>query len=381
MIRTLAVVGTGLIGTSVALAASGRGVTVFLSDRDPVAARTAAALGAGLAEPPPAPVDLAVLAVPPSQVAGALLELQERRSARYYTDVASVKADAEQVVLRRAPEPFRFVGGHPMAGREWSGPMAARGDLLRGRTWALTPSPLTSEGALERALELVSLCGAVPVVTRSAAHDGAVALTSHVPHLLASLMAARLRDSTAGMRRFAGPGVRDVTRIARGDSRLWGDILRSNAGSVVGVAREVQADLARLVTALEALADPEGPGRDEGMRVLVDVLDRGITGVERLAESGPGAAAGSAPRGEPPEVWVAVQERPGELARLLALLGDRVAAETVSVGADGPTGLRARFAVPPECVDALLDRLAAGGWSAGRAERGEAARLTAGAGG
>ncbi len=369
----MAVVGTGLIGTSVALAASGRGVTVFLSDRDPVAARTAAALGAGVAERPPGPVDLAVLAMPPSQVAGSLVELQGQRLAHCYTDVASVKAGAERMVLNRAPEPFRFVGGHPMAGREWSGPMAARGDLLHGRVWVLTPSPLTSPLVLERALELVSLCGAVPVVTRSAAHDGAVALTSHVPHLVASLMAARLRDSTAGMRRFAGPGVRDVTRIARGDSRLWGDILQANAGFVVEVVRELQTDLARLVTALDALAGPGGEddaAYAEGMRALVDVLDRGVSGVERI--SGGPAAPGSptAPgRGAPggrTRLWVAVKERPGELVRLLEELGDQVAPETVAVGADGADGLVARFTVPAAAGSALLSRLRAAGWESGR---------------
>ncbi|MFD8938719.1 prephenate dehydrogenase [Streptomyces sp. NPDC059578] len=362
----MAVVGTGLIGTSVALAASWQGVTVFLSDRNPVAARTAAALGAGVAEPPPGPVDLAVLAMPPSQVGDSLVELQDRKLAHCYTDVASVKSGAERVVLSDAPEPFRFIGGHPMAGREWSGPLAARGDLLRGRTWALTPSPLTSALALERALELVSLCGAVPVVTRSATHDGAVALTSHVPHLVASLMAARLRDSTVGMRRFAGPGVRDVTRIARGDSQLWGDILQSNASSVVGVVRELQADLGRLVTALDALAE-DGADRAEGMQVLVDVLDRGIAGVEQISGGPAGTApvGGGAP-GERARAWVAVKERPGELARLLEALGDQVVAETMGIDADGASGLVARFDVAAEAVDPLLRHLRAGGWESGR---------------
>lgn len=133
MVRTMAVVGTGLIGTSVALAARLRGVTVFLSDRDPLAARTAAALGAGLAEEPVGPVDLAVLAVPPSMVGGVLARAQRRFLARSYTDVASVKSLPVRMVLSQAPDPARFVGGHPMAGRERSGPLAARADLFHGR--------------------------------------------------------------------------------------------------------------------------------------------------------------------------------------------------------------------------------------------------------
>ncbi|MGB8945124.1 MAG: prephenate dehydrogenase/arogenate dehydrogenase family protein, partial [Streptomyces sp.] len=102
--RTVAVVGTGLIGTSVALAARLRGVTVYLSDRDESALHAAAVLGAGRPEPPQSPVDLAVLAVPPSQIAPVLAELQARGLALSYTDVASVKALAEREILDTAPE-------------------------------------------------------------------------------------------------------------------------------------------------------------------------------------------------------------------------------------------------------------------------------------
>ncbi|WP_223778393.1 prephenate dehydrogenase/arogenate dehydrogenase family protein [Streptomyces sp. 135] len=204
--RTMTVIGTGLIGTSIALAVSGRGVRVFLSDRDPAAARTAAALGAGLARDPGETVDLAVIAVPPSHVGAVLTEAQERGLARAYTDVASVKAGPEQAALRRAPDPARYVGGHPLAGRERSGPLAARAELFRDRNWVLTPSRLTSDEAFERALELVALCAAVPVVMRSQDHDAAVAVTSHVPHLMASLMAARLTEGPCRARGCRRPG-------------------------------------------------------------------------------------------------------------------------------------------------------------------------------
>lgn len=357
--RTMTVIGTGLIGTSIALAVSGRGVRVFLSDRDPAAARTAAALGAGLAGDPGETVDLAVIAVPPSQVGAVLTEAQERGLARAYTDVASVKAGPEQAALRRAPDPARYIGGHPLAGRERSGPLAARAELFRDRNWVLTPSRLTSDEAFERALELVALCAAVPVVMRSQDHDAAVAVTSHVPHLMASLMAARLTEGPAGLARVAGQGLRDATRIAAGDSRLWGDILQANAPAVAGVLKELHADLSRLVPAVDALTRAGGAERDLGMRTLVDLLDRGISGLAEIP------AAGAGPQEGGQEVRVAVAERPGELARLLAAVAhlgvaaEDAAVETAAAGA----GFTVRFGLPARTAEKVADALDAGGWT------------------
>jgi prephenate dehydrogenase len=389
MVRTIAVVGTGLIGTSVALAASLRGVTVFLSDRDPMAARTAAALGAGLAEEPVGPVDLAVLAVPPSAVGEVLAGAQRRFLARSYTDVASVKSVPVRMALSHAPDPARFVGGHPMAGRERSGPLAARADLFHGRPWALTPSACTSELALTFARELVELCGAVPVLTGSRDHDDVVALTSHVPHLVASLMAARLREGPDGMSRFAGQGLRDVTRIAGGDSRLWGDILQANAPAIAGVVRELHADLSRLVTAFDLLAEaaPEtvsgsdptpgstfgstpdlslaaGPsGRDRGLRAMVDLLDRGVEGLAVLPVVGAGGGVTDA------GIVVVVPGRPGALGELLRVVGEfGVVPEQTAVlpaGGDAVGGaLEIRIPVPSELATPVLRTLRGEGWAA-----------------
>ncbi|MFI7321821.1 prephenate dehydrogenase [Streptomyces venezuelae] len=371
--RTMAVIGTGLIGTSVALAVARHGVTVFLADRDPAAARTAAALGAGTADPPADPVDLAVIAVPPSQVGAVLAEAQDRGLAETYTDVASVKAGPERDALSHAPDPHRYIGGHPLAGRERSGPLAARANLFRGRNWVLTPSRLTSDDAFDRALELVALCDAVPVVMRSQEHDAAVAVTSHVPHLMASLMAARLCEGPADVPSLAGQGLRDATRIAGGDSRLWGDILQANAPAIACVLKDLHTDLSRLVPALDALARPGGGGRDDGMRTLVDLLDRGISGLAEIPDTRPGAT------GRASRVRVAVAERPGELARLLAAAAEAgAAADDACVesagpagGADGAGGAAAsgfvvRFGVPTRTAERLVAVLDAGGWDAVR---------------
>jgi prephenate dehydrogenase len=283
MIRSIAVVGTGLIGTSVALAARRRGVTTFLADRDRATARAAEALGAGRVERPPGPVDLAVIAVPPGQVGAVLAAAQVDGLAAAYTDVASVKGEPERAALHGAPDPSAYVGGHPMAGRERSGPAAARADLFDGRSWLLTPSAVTSPAALERGLELTRLCGATPVVMSSAAHDEMVALISHLPHLVASLMAARLAVAPADATGLAGPGVRDVTRIAAGDPSLWADIVRANAPAVARVMRELCADACRVADALEEMAAGAGSAGFSGAAVVGDLLERGVAGTARLA--------------------------------------------------------------------------------------------------
>ncbi|MGP4084100.1 prephenate dehydrogenase/arogenate dehydrogenase family protein, partial [Streptomyces sp. KR55] len=176
--HTAAVVGTGLIGTSIALALTGRGVTTHLIDRNPDIVRIAAARGAGTPEPPSAPVDIAVICVPPSAVAKTVAKHQKAELAAVYTDVASVKALPYAECLTLGCDTTALVGGHPLAGRERSGPLSARADLFRDRRWVLTPTPETSEDTLNRALELVSLCGAVPVLLDPPDHDRAVALTS-----------------------------------------------------------------------------------------------------------------------------------------------------------------------------------------------------------
>ncbi|GAA2440053.1 prephenate dehydrogenase [Streptomyces glaucus] len=367
MIRTLAVVGTGLIGTSVALAAARRGVTVHLLDADAAAVRTAELLGAGTAQPPGEPVDLAVLAVPPSKVADVLSEQQARGLARSYTDVAGVKAGPEREVLARAPRPTHFVGGHPMAGRERSGPLAARPDLFQDRVWVLTPSRLTSKPAFDRALDLIALCGGVPAVMQSAAHDETVALTSHAPHLMASLVAARLGGRSPGTALLVGQGFRDATRIARGEARLWTDIIETNAAEVASVLTALQTDLTELLTAVRDLSARDPRNRTRSRRDLTGLLERGIAALEALPAPACGPrAAGTA------HVDVTVAGRPGELARLLDTAAgygagpDTVAAPVAPHGPDGP--LVIRFELAPAEADALAGQLASAGWDVGRGD-------------
>lgn len=369
------VVGTGLVGTSVGLALRAAGVQVYLQDRQPGRAATAAALGAGQTGPPREPVDLAVLAVPPQELAAAYVGLVRPERTRpgpagpgpawAYTDVTSVKA-APVRALRATGLPLdRFAGGHPLAGGERSGPGAARADLFRGRPWVLTPLPETEPAVLARVEELARRCGAVPVVLDPEEHDAAVALVSHAPHLVASLVAARLAEAAPDQVALAGPGITDVTRVAAADPRLWLEILTANAAAVAAVLRPLRDDLAAALACLEGLAaaaqgrsGPADPPVEAADRLL-GLLARGREGRRRLpGKHGAAAAAYAA-------VPVVVEDRPGELARLLVAAGEtgvNIEDVTIEHAPGAPLGL-VELAVRPELADRLAADLARAGWS------------------
>ncbi len=349
----VAIIGTGLIGTSIALALREHGSRVWLADHDPAAARLAADLGAGelLPEVLTEPADVAVIAVPPVAVAATLAAAQARSLARCYTDVASVKQLPVAQARARGCDMTSYVPGHPLAGREKHGPAAARADLFLGRTWALCPAPETSEAATGTVTSLVRACGAVPMRTEAAAHDRWVALISHAPHLVAAAMAARLEAAPQEALDLAGQGLRDVTRIAAGEVGLWTQILSANAVPVAEVLTTVAADLAAAARLLTEVTD-------ENLKAVAALLDQGQAGVARI----PGKHGG-----EPREftvVQVVIPDQPGELARLFEASGAAgVNIEDVRIEHSPglPVGV-AELSVRPAEAQALLDALERGGW-------------------
>ncbi|MFD4587375.1 prephenate dehydrogenase [Streptomyces sp. NPDC087659] len=357
--RTALVIGTGLIGTSAALALAGRGVTVHLTDHDPARARTAAALGAGTDEAPEGPVDLAVVAVPPAHVPAALAEAMRAGIARGYLDVASVKGGPRRELEALGVDMSTYIGTHPMSGKERSGPLAATADLFEGRPWVLTPTRETDTEVLNLALELVAFCRAVPVVMDADAHDRAVALVSHTPQLISSMVAARLADADETAVRLCGQGIRDVTRIAASDPRMWIDILSANPGPVADVLAGVAADLDETVRALRALQSSDEDKRREGAGGVEDVLRRGNAGRERV----PGK------HGTAPAVYetvaVLISDRPGELARIFADAGSAgVNIEDVRI--EHATGQQAglvQLMVEPSAAPVLAAALRERGWA------------------
>ncbi|WP_171172097.1 prephenate dehydrogenase [Streptomyces sp. I05A-00742] len=358
--RTALIIGTGLIGTSAALALAGRGVQVHLRDHDPAQARTAAARGAGTDREPEGRCDLVVVAVPPAHIAATLADAIRSDLGRAYLDVASVKGGPRRELEALGCDLSGYLGTHPMAGRERSGPMAGSADLFEGRPWVLTPTRDTDTEVLNIALELIALCRAVPVVMDADAHDRAVALVSHTPQLISSMVAARLADADETAVRLCGQGIRDVTRIAASDPRMWLDILSANPGPVADVLAAVAADLEGTVRALRALdaaeAAPEAPEAAAG---LEDVLRRGNTGRARV----PGKH-GSAPAAYE-TVTVLIGDQPGELARIFADAG-RAGVNIEDVRIEHATGQQSgliQLMVEPRSAAGLAATLRDGGWS------------------
>lgn len=357
-LRSVLVVGTGLIGTSLALALRKHGVRVLLADREQGALRLARELGAGEEWEPdaldPEPVDLAVIAVPPAYVASELLELQRRGVARFYTDVASVKAEPIQRAAQIGCDLSTYVASHPLAGREKSGPGAARADLFLGRPWALCPTGEADPEAKATVLRLVELCGANPVEVDADEHDQAVAVVSHAPHVTASAVAARLAEATDVALGLAGQGVRDVTRIAGSDPGLWLGILSGNATPVAEVLEAVARDLSEAATALRALADGDGTATGD----LTALLKRGVAGHGRI----PGKHGGPAPAYV--VVQVVIGDRPGQLARLFQAC-DEVGVNVEDVRLEHAPGLPlgiAELSVQPDAAAALTEALHERGW-------------------
>ncbi|GGJ02721.1 prephenate dehydrogenase [Streptomyces brasiliensis] len=357
--RTALVIGTGLIGTSAALALTQRGVTVHLVDHDPEQARTAAALGAGTDEVPDGRVDLAIIAAPPAHVATVLADAMRRDAARGYIDVASVKGGPRRELEHLGLDLSSYIGTHPMSGREKSGPLAASGDLFEGRPWVLTPTRDTDTEVLNLALELVSHCRAVPVVMDADAHDRAVALVSHMPHLVSNMVAARLQHAEEAAVRLCGQGIRDVTRIAASDPGMWIDILSANPGPVADLLADVSTDLDETVRALRALQSSDEAKRQEGSAGIEDVLRRGNAGQVRV----PGKH-GSAPRVYE-VVAVLIDDQPGQLARIFADAG-MAGVNIEDVRIEHATGQQAglvQLMVEPKSVPVLSAALRERGWA------------------
>lgn len=367
------VVGTGLLGTSAGLALRARGVEVALADPSPSAAALARDLGAGhLHGPDQAPPALVLVAAPPDVTAAVVAEQLAAWPQAVVTDVASVKRVVLAQLSATGADLSRYVGGHPLAGRERSGAVAGRGDLFAGRPWVLCPTPVTRPEALAAVRDLADDLGASPVVMGAAEHDDAVALTSHVPQVAASLVAARLRGAPDPAVALAGQGLRDVTRIAESDPALWVQILGANAAPVAAALRALRTDLDAVLAALESLA-----GEDlTGGRTPAGVATSTPTGTgaraalaRAIAEGGAGRSRIPGKHGSAPtayaSVFVLVPDTPGELARLLRDTGDAgVNLEEIRLDhSPGQAVGLAELSVLPAARTRLEDVLRSLGWT------------------
>jgi prephenate dehydrogenase len=340
------VVGTGMLGTSVGLACRRAGLDVVLSDLSPEHLRTASGLGAGRPRRPEDRPQLVVVAVPPDHLGTAIRAALDSSDATV-TDVGSIKTEPLRVAADGSGLE-RYVGSHPMAGSERSGPLAASAALFDGRPWAITPHDTSGAHGVQLVEGLARACGGVPVRMTPEEHDHAVARTSHLPHLLAVLTAARLAGAPAEHLALSGQGVRDVTRVAGSDPAMWQQIVALNADALRGLLAEVREEL-------DALQDAVIGGDRAALGAL---LARGVAGTRAI----PGKHGG--PVAPTTSVFVAVPDHPGELARLFADAGaSEVNIEDVHIDHDPgrPVGL-VELVVDEGRAEHLTASLESRGW-------------------
>ncbi|SDQ75134.1 prephenate dehydrogenase [Microbacterium sp. cf332] len=308
-VGTVRIVGAGLLGSSIGHALRLLGVDVVLDDASPAQLRLAVDYGAGrLAAADDRPV-LVVVAVPPDVTADVIERELRAHPGIVVTDVASVKLELYLELRSRGVDLTHYIGSHPLAGRERGGAISARADIFAGRPWVVCRDAETRASDLAVVEGLALDLGAMPLEMTPEEHDEAVALTSHVPQLIASLLAGRFVGAPEGSLRLTGQGVRDTTRIAASAPELWVQILGANAAPVVAVLDDLAADLHAVA---DALRDPGAPG---ARRAVADTIRRGNEGVERL----PGKH-GQNRRFE--QIVVRVDDTAGQLGRLFGDLGE-----------------------------------------------------------
>jgi prephenate dehydrogenase len=349
----LLVVGTGLIGTSVALAVTAAGGEVLLTDTDPRRLSTAVAAGAGQALDPDRriDVDVVLVAVPPSRVGELASHHLRSMPGTIVSHVSSVQALPQREVEAAGVDLARFVGGHPIAGRELSGPVHASADLFIERPWVLTPTSATAPAAVETVSAVARACGARPTLLDASVHDAVFAQLSHVPQLVASALAGSIAAMSGAEAALAGTGLRDTTRLADSEPDLWAEIIVANASPVAAGLRAVAEPLL-------ALAGDLDDGGDAG-RTVRALLEGGRAGRALLPGKHGGAPV------EVRLVQVVIPDEPGALARLLA---DVAAVEVnledlrVEHAPGQPSGI-AEISVLPGAHDRLVDELTGRGWT------------------
>jgi prephenate dehydrogenase len=345
------IVGAGLLGASIGHALVASGVDVVLADASRTNLRLAVDYGAGRMPADGDDPRLVVVAVPPDATADVVAAELTAWPNALVTDVASVKSSILSELSAASADVSRYLGSHPLAGRERGGAIAARADLFIGRPWVITGHGATTTAQRRLIEDLALELGAVPVAMTVDEHDDSVALISHVPQVVSSLLARRLSAATEPAVGLAGQGLRDTTRIAASDPELWVQILGANAERVSEVLRAYREDLDAMIDALD---DPDAPG---ARRAIADALAAGNAGVARI----PGKHGQSRRFSR---FVVKVDDKPGEIGRLLTEIGE-LGVNMEDLRLEHSPGAQiglAEIAVVPEAEQRLIAELEARGW-------------------
>ena len=342
--KSVRIVGAGLIGTSIGLALKAAGASVQFVDVDSRAQLLANDLvKSGNFENP----DLIIIATPPSAFKSSIEREATLKPQAILMDIGSVKIKPVLEVSTIEGLLSRFCGTHPMAGREVSGAVSARADLFLDRAWVITPTEETSEAAKEMAINVIKACGAQVVQMSAKEHDQRVALISHLPQTISSLLAAQLSGSNPESLALAGAGLRDTVRIAGSDPKLWGEILAANEEALMPLLISLQSDLSELISATS------GPAKWESL------VAAGRAGKSEI----PGKHGGKSR--EYSYLPIVIDDRPGQLGSLFnACAKAEVNIEDLALE-HSPGQLTAviTLAISPEDIERLSEFLTKDGWN------------------
>ena len=343
--RQIVIIGAGLIGTSIGLAATKNGLTCTFVDSNPRHQALATQLcGSGGSSFADEEVDLVVVATTVPELANVVLDALNQYPKAIVIDIGSVKTKVLLEVSLKVPsnDLSRYLGTHPMAGREITGPEGARSDLFAGRAWAICPHESSNQADVASIEELIRSFGATAYQMKSEAHDEEVALVSHLPQLLASLLAGSLHGELS----LAGQGLRDMVRIADSDPLLWSGILSGNQQAIKPLLRQISKQIDQLVDL--------NLSRESVERVIA----AGVVGKSTIPGKHGGVDRDYA------KLPVVISDKPGQLAALFAICGEiGVNIEDLSIehSPAQATGLITLFVAQGD-LSTLINELSGRGW-------------------
>ena len=343
------IIGTGLIGTSIALNLAEKGWPLELldiSDRKRKLANDLVPDAKKLDQ-----VELVIVATPPGASFQAILEAHEINPQALVIDVGSVKSKL-QLEVEDFPElSKRFIGTHPIAGRERSGAESARSDLFAERAWIVIPSSDVDVGDVEKVFTLIKELGAHPYLMTTSAHDNLFAKISHLPQVISVALASSISDLGEDLA-LAGQGLRDMLRISASDGELWSEILLNNQDEIVEAIEDFKDILESLTEAIE----------DNDSSKIIEIFDDVRNVSKRVS-----AKHGMKPR-DYTYLNVVIEDKPGQLGALFNECSEiSVNVEDLNIehSPNQATGL-IRLALSEKDSKALEEHLVAKGWKVHR---------------
>jgi len=348
-ISRVLVIGAGLMGSSIGLAAREVGLEVRIKDVDHASSVVAGDItGLELVDDSFVP-DLVVIATPPvhipAEVSGALRMFPQCT----VIDIASIKSQVINEVETKDSDEHRFIATHPMAGKESAGAANASFDLFKDRIWVMCPSSETESDRAIAVEDFISKLGAVPVTMTASEHDRTVAITSHAAQVVSSVLAAQLLEISQTQVQVSGQGLRDMTRIAASNPHLWSEILLANASFVEPVLNKMAAELMNIASHLAG-------GDKESIEASLTAGNQGRALV-------PGK------HGEQPTLYdtvaILIEDTPGQLAAIFTVAGAvQVNIEDVRIDhALGRAVAVIELDVDPASAPKLRSALTSEGWT------------------